>query len=157
LTSGKAYGGLNLPDLKLYYWAAQFRGTVYPGAANGILIMMRYMYDSCRPCLKSCSGFWSPSLLVFAQLSFKTPARRPAARLRSGSDLHSPAAQCCAEDLHTCLSTLQPHYLDRREDFSMDGHYQAAALAHLPNVGPSSVVKTRPLPGVPVTAPVSPT
>ncbi|KAK5619047.1 hypothetical protein CRENBAI_001697 [Crenichthys baileyi] len=110
-----------------------------------------------RPCLKCCSGFWSPSLLVFAQLSFKTPARRPAASLRSGSDLHSPAAQGCAEDLHTCLSTLQPHYLDREEDFSLDGHSQAAALAHLPTVGPSSVVKTRPLPGVPVTAPVSPT
>ncbi|MEQ2169634.1 hypothetical protein GOODEAATRI_027258 [Goodea atripinnis] len=78
-------------------------------------------------------------------LSFKTPARRPAVSLRSGSDLHSPGAQCCAEDLCTCLSTLQPHSLDRRDYFSLDGHYQAAAQAHLPTAGPSSVVKTRPL------------
>ncbi|MEQ2251273.1 hypothetical protein ILYODFUR_009143 [Ilyodon furcidens] len=87
--------------------------------------------------------FGSPSLLVFAQLSFKTPARRPAVSRCSRSDLHSPAVQRCAEDLCTCLYTLQPHYLDRREDFSLDGHYQAAALAHLPTAGPSSVVKTR--------------
>ncbi|MEQ2293252.1 hypothetical protein AMECASPLE_031413 [Ameca splendens] len=77
---------------------------------------------------------------MFAQLNFKTPARRPAVSLRSGSDLHSPGAQCCAEDLRTCLSTLQPHSLDRRDYFSLDGHYQAAAQAHLPTAGPSSMM-----------------
>ncbi|MEQ2184344.1 hypothetical protein GOODEAATRI_006845 [Goodea atripinnis] len=99
---------------------------------------------SCRPCLKSCMGFWSPSLLVFAQLSSKTPARRHAVSLCSGSDLHSPAALCCAEDLRTCLSTLQPHSFDLREDFSLERHYLAAGLAHLPTAGLGSVVKTRP-------------
>ncbi|MED6269389.1 hypothetical protein CHARACLAT_032636 [Characodon lateralis] len=57
-----------------------------------------------------------------AGLSFKTPARRPAVCLRSGSDPHSPAARAALKSLHTCLFTLQPHSLDRREDSSLEGN-----------------------------------
>ncbi|MEQ2183144.1 hypothetical protein GOODEAATRI_029620 [Goodea atripinnis] len=83
---------------------------------------------------------------MFAPLSFKTPTRRPAVSLHSGSDLHSHAAHCCAEDLRTCLFTLQPHFLDCREDFSLVGHYRAAAPACLPTAGPSSLISPLILP-----------